>query len=156
MDQKTALIQKILSDMSPSSAIYFECVRGFYLYNIELFASEVSHVIDSPYVRNIRDLFDIFDAIVRESNDRHVVVVIDEYPYMRESLADGVLDSYILRLIDALSGKASIVLSGSFISVMKEILEEGSPLFGRFGRVLELKPFSYSDLLLFISGDKRI
>lgn len=118
MDQKTALIQKILSDMSPSSAIYFECVRGFYLYNIELFASEVSHVIDSPYVRNIRDLFDIFDAIVRESNDRHVVVVIDEYPYMRESLADGVLDSYILRLIDALSGKASIVLSGSFISVV--------------------------------------
>ena len=100
MDQKTALIQKILSDMSPSSAIYFECVRGFHLNNIELFASEVSHVIDSPYVRNIRDLFDIFGAIVRES------------------LADGVLDSYILRLIDALSGKASIVLSGSFISVV--------------------------------------
>ncbi len=75
---------------------------------------------------------------------------------MRESLADGVLDSYVQRLIDALSGKVSIVLSGSFISVMKEMLEEGSPLFGRFGRVLELKPFSYSDLLLFISGDKRI
>lgn len=146
---KTALIQKVLSGMPPSSAIYFECVKGSYLYNLELFASEVSRVLGSRYIRSMRDIFDIFDAIVRESRDRHVVVVIDEYPYMRDSLADGVLDSYIQRLIDTLSGKVSIVLSGSFISVMKEMLEEGSPLFGRFGRVLELKPFSYLDAALF-------
>ena len=41
-----------------------------------------------------------------------MTVVIDEYPYMREGIEDGVLDSYIQRIIDIRGGRISIVLSG--------------------------------------------
>ena len=142
---KSALIKEVLSKEESSDVIYFECVRGSYSYNLELLSREAARVTGLPYIRQLRDIFDIFEAIAREGQERHTVVVLDEYPYMREQLADGVLDSYIQRIIDTMKGRISLILSGSYITVMKELLESGSPLFGRIGRLLELKPFTYID-----------
>ena len=142
---KTALIKRAMEDLDPSSVIYYECIRGTYTYNIELLAKEAAAVLSLPYIRNLRDIFDIFEAIARERRGQHMTVVIDEYPYMRERLDGGVVDSYIQRILDTMSDDITVILSGSYITVMKEMLEEGQPLFGRIGRVLELQPFSYLD-----------
>ena len=149
---KTALINHVLSSLDPSSVIYYECVKGTYTYNLELLAGEVARVLNLSYVRNIRDIFEIIEAIKRECRDKHIVLVIDEYPYMREELPDGVLDSYMQRIIDMTKGEITLVLSGSYITVMKEMLEYGNPLFGRFDRLIELKPFSYLEAARFYPG----
>lgn len=146
---KTALIKQVLSGMDPSSVIYFESTRSSYEYNMELFAREAARVLERPYVAKLTDIFDMFDAIVREAGGRHMTVVIDEYPYMRERLGEAVLDSFFQRIIDTHAGRISIVLSGSYMTEMKEMLEEGMPLFGRIGRVISLKPFSYLDAARF-------
>ena len=146
---KTTLISVALSDLDSSVVIYYECVKGSYLYNLELLATEASRVLGLSYIRSLRDIFDIFEAIERESRGKHIVVVIDEYPYMRESCQSGVLDSYFQRIIDNMCSNITVIISGSYITVMKEILESDSPLFGRFDRVLNIKPFSYIEASLF-------
>ena len=140
---KTALIDKVLSSYNSDSYIYYECVKGSYLYNLELFASEVGRVLNHSYIRKLDDIFDIFEAIGRECKSRHMVVVIDEYPYIREQLSDGVVDSYFQRILDNMCSDITLILSGSYITVMKEMLESSSHLFGRFERVMNIKPFSY-------------
>lgn len=140
---KTALIRKVLSTFDSSTYIYYECIKGSFEYNVELLANEIARVLKLSYISKIRDIFELFVAIERECKDKHMVVVLDEYPYMREQLGKGVLDSYLQRIIDSINDNITIILSGSYVTVMKEILEISSPLFGRFERMLEVKPFSY-------------
>ena len=146
---KTALIKHVLSELNDDQFIYYECMKGSFRYNLELIAAEAARVLNRSYIRNINDIFELFSAIERESTGKHMIVVLDEYPYMRETLENGVLDSYIQKLIDSSDNQLTIILSGSYITVMKEMLEEGNPLFGRIERLIKINPFSYYDAARF-------
>ncbi|MCH3908229.1 MAG: ATP-binding protein [Sphaerochaeta sp.] len=77
------------------------------------------------------------------------MVVLDEYPYLKETKDGGVVDSCFQRIIDKRYVGLSLVLCGSSITVMTELLERDNPLFGRFDGVMQVLPFDYLDASLF-------
>jgi AAA+ ATPase superfamily predicted ATPase len=143
---KTTLLKEVVGDF-PGTCVWYECVKGSLEYNIELFAGAVATALGKSYLANIRDLFDLFQMIAE--GGKRIVVVIDEYPYLKESREGGVVDSYFQRIIDGKYPGLSLVLCGSFISMMRELLQRDNPLFGRFDLVMQVKPFDYLDASLF-------
>ncbi len=145
---KTALIIDVLENQMQTKYIYYECVKGSFQYNVELFAKTCAEATGLEYIARMRDIFDIFDVLNESTSGKHIIVVIDEYPYMRSSLSKDTLDSYMQRIIDT-SRNLSIIFSGSWMSVMKEMLEYDSPLFNRITATLEVRPFNYLESALF-------
>ena len=80
--------------------------------------------------------------------DRRGILVLDEYPYLRELLPG--CDSFIQYLVDENRGAGlKLVLCGSYLDVMKGMLEYKSPLYGRAGLNLHVEPMDYFDSALF-------
>ncbi len=143
---KTTLIREAVKEVN-ADVVWFECVEGNYEYNIQLLAKSASLSLNRSYMSNISDLFDLMDAI--NEIGKRVVIVIDEYPYMKTGNRGSSVDSYFQRIIDRHYENISLVLCGSFISMMKELLESDNPLFGRFSLQINLKQFDYKDASLF-------
>ena len=86
-------------------------------------------------------IFDLFDFL--ESQNKKILLILDEYQYFKESKKDNEVDSYLQNIVDRMSDKIKIVLCGSYISVMKELIKESNPLFGRFTKILHIEEFDY-------------
>lgn len=84
------------------------------------------------------------DFLFSRSMKEKLLVVIDEYPYMRDGKAT---DSLLQRLIDKYrhSSMMKLILCGSYVDVMKEMLQNDAPLSGRMQRKMEVTPFDYLD-----------
>jgi len=83
-------------------------------------------------------------ALLRLGADRERVVVLDEYPYLLEHTPE--LDSLIQRAfgpggVAREGSRTRLILCGSAISVMSQILAGSSPLRGRAGLDLRVSPF---------------
>ncbi len=129
--------------------IYHECIKGSFAYNTELLARSVANATGISYASGIRDLFDLLSILESVRTGARIVVAIDEYQYLRETEGGGVIDSYMQRFIDSIKGNITLLLCGSYITVMKELLEYGNPLFSRLKTVIELSPFNYLESSLF-------
>lgn len=128
------------------SVVYHLCSKTTYEGNLSLLGRSVSLVLNMPQM-GFNTVFDLFDFL--ESLDRNILIIIDEYQYWKESLKGSELDSFFQRIIDSMKGKVKIVLCGSYISVMKELLGEENPLFGRFTLIERVEEFDYLDSALF-------
>jgi len=53
------------------------------------------------------------------------------------------VDSFMQTIVDGLSENINIIFCGSYISIMKELLAEQNPLFGRFTAILRIEEFNY-------------
>jgi AAA+ ATPase superfamily predicted ATPase len=80
---------------------------------------------------------------------RDRVIVIDEFPYLIED--DYAIVSVLQRIIDdTLKGtKTKIILLGSSVSMMSDLLSYKSPLYGRRTSTIELKGLRFKDLRKF-------
>ncbi len=145
---KSRLIAEAFSTQS-FLPIFFECIEGSYDYNIELLAATIANATGISYANELRDIFSILSFLENIHINRQIVLVIDEYQYLRETKEKNVVDSYMQRFIDSIKGGITVVLCGSFITVMKELTEYGNPLFSRFSIIMPLEPFDYLDASLF-------
>ncbi len=75
--------------------------------------------------------------------EKQILLIIDEYPYLKQSKKKNEVDSYMQAVIDNLPTNVKLILCGSYIATMKELLYEDNPLFGRFSLVLHLRDFDY-------------
>jgi len=75
--------------------------------------------------------------------------VLDEYPYLRENVKG--LDSIIQALVDKYreDSKLKLIVLGSYVEVMKSLLKESNPLYGRTDLVIDLKQMDYYESALF-------
>lgn len=121
--ESTTLIKEALKDKK--TVIFFQCVKGSFEYNIELLANTTAAILEKRYLRNEREIFELFDAIAELPEDKHIVIALDEYPYMREGLWEGVVDSHLQRIIDSKKGNITLILSGFFITIMQSLISEG-------------------------------
>ena len=55
-------------------------------------------------------------------------------------------------VIDRLPENVKLILCGSYITVMKELLAEDNPLFGRFSLIQHIRDFDYCDAAKFYPG----
>lgn len=139
---KSTLIKQSLSFFD-GTVISHVCVEGQYY---ETALQELSYSITSSLnlpEMNFKSIVDIFSFLA--SRTEKILLFIDEYQFLKETKPNNVIDSFMQIAIDSLSDNIKVILCGSYISVMKELLEHENPLFGRFSTIIHLKEFDYFD-----------
>jgi len=88
----------------------------------------------------------LFEQMARMVGDRPAILIFDEFPYAVES--DPSLPSHLQAAWDHLLQNRNLVLvlSGSHIGMMVDLLEADAPLYGRFTAQLPLKPLPFAAL----------
>ena len=115
--------------------------------NLQLLCRSVMMALNLPLSTNFATIFDLFDFI--KFQNKKILLILDEYQYFKESRREGEVDSFMQVVVDSLPEKVHVVFCGSYISVMKELLQEENPLFGRFTKVMRVEEFDYYDAAKF-------
>ena len=146
---KTTLIKESIKEYD---SIYFECLEDTIEKNIESFKETMSKqgVIVPPYV-TFNDFIDVFSYL--DSLNKKYVVVIDEYPYLKSLNNPTSIDSMFQNVIDNHIKNLNIIISGSSMKIMNEILKEGNALFGRFNETLLIEEFNYLEASTYYYND---
>lgn len=144
---KSELIKQALQE-SECKSIYYECKQVTEESNTQSLCNIVAEQFDLPKLgySKIEDLLEfIFNLSIKEK----CTLVLDEYPYLRENVKG--MDSILQSLIDKYKDSANItfILLGSYVDIMKSLLEHENPLFGRVDLTLNLKQMDYYDSALF-------
>jgi AAA+ ATPase superfamily predicted ATPase len=132
--------------------IYFQATRVSSLLNLEQFKSEVGKTIGFKPQLNALSGWEGVLHYVAERAAEHpgLIVTIDEFPYLLDD--EPALPSILQKFwdSDALSqGAMKLILCGSAISQMEELLAERNPLYGRKTLSLDMKPLPLSDVARF-------
>ncbi|MDQ3708524.1 MAG: hypothetical protein M3387_04310 [Actinomycetota bacterium] len=90
--------------------------------------------------------------LLARARDEPLLVVLDEFPYLCE--ADPSLPSTLQARWDHRGdSQLSLVLAGSHVGLMEQLVAADAPLFGRADAHLRLAPFSWRDAGLLAGGD---
>ena len=145
---KSELIKQALIDLSDTTTVYYECRQTSEADNLESLSALAAEALGFPPLAftGIRELIEFLFA---QAKDKNFVLILDEYPYLRDAVKG--LDSILQTSIDThrKDSRLSIVLCGSYVEIMKSLIEHESPLFGRIDLTLELKPMDYFDAAKF-------
>lgn len=125
------------------------CVSSTFEGNLELIYRSVTEALGLPNMQ-FDSLFSMMDFL--KTLDKKILLIIDEYPYLKQTKKKNEVDSYMQAVIDHLPENVKLVLCGSYITIMKELLAEGNPLFGRFSLIQHIHDFDYYDASAFYPG----
>lgn len=139
---KTTLILKAL-EQCPYQTVYFECLKGTMQENIDGLVRELVRVKVLPVPLAFNTLQDVFAYL--NTMPQKMVVVVDEYTHLYTMNNFGVVDSVFQCIIDNRLSNIELILAGSHIGMMKELLQERNPLYGRFASSLKLDELNYLD-----------
>lgn len=150
----------LLSQLCDHNGLYYEAVRGSASEALGELGAAMAAAVGAPAPLDLPDWDAAISALMRLGRDRPFVVVLDEYPYLREQSPE--LDSIIQRAFGPRSPlrnetQCRLILCGSAISVMSELLTGTAPLRGRAGLDMRISPFDYRDALqLYGTEDLRL
>lgn len=137
---KSFLIKKSIEDIN-CIKLNYQCKK----IKIEATIEEITRLINSELKLNNK--FSSFDEILDFlfSYNKKIIFIIDEYPYLTEELkgVDSIIQSYIDKY--KFDSELKLIISGSAISIMRDMIDYSMPLFGRFTEVIELKEQNYLD-----------
>ncbi len=144
---KSELIKQVLRETDLKS-IYYECKQVTEKSNVQSICEILSELMGLPKLgyESIEELLDYIFILAKEEN---FILVLDEYPYLRESING--LDSILQSLVDKYhdSSKLKLIILGSYVDIMKSLLEQSSPLFGRVNLAIDLKQMDYYESSMF-------
>ncbi len=146
---KTTLIKKALEDHSDKT-IYYECIKTSMQDNIDGFVKVLVRMDVLPVPMSFESFIDVF-AYLNTLNE-NFNIVIDEYPYLKEYTESKTVDSIFQCVIDNHISNIRLIVSGSHVGMMKDLLEEGNALYGRFSRVILLKELDYKTISAFYAN----
>ena len=147
---KSELIKESYKNLE-CKKIYYECKKASEEFNIVALCDKLAEEFNIPKP-NFKTLDSALRFIFEKSISEKIVLVFDEYPYMRgtsdflDSIIQGVIDDY------KNNSKIKFILCGSYIDVMEQILSSKSPLYGRFTYKLNIKQMNYLESSLFYSN----
>jgi len=139
---KTTLIMQALKER-PEPVVYYECLKSTLTDNVNGFVTELTRkkiFPAKPAFESFADVFAYLDSLGKTFN-----IVIDEYPYLKEMAEAGTVDSQFQKIIDNYITHIRLILSGSQIGMMKDMLAERNALYGRFSLVLRLAELNYRE-----------
>ena len=139
---KTRLLEESLRDFD-GIVVNHLCVKSSFEGNLRLLCRSVALSFGLSPSMTFSTVFDLFDFM--KNQGKRVAVILDEYQYFKESGKDMEVDSVMQVIADSLPPHVKLVLCGSYITVMKELLGESDPLFGRFTSIIHLQEFDYLD-----------
>lgn len=143
---KTTLILKAL-EQCPYQTVYFECLKGTIQDNIAGFVQELVRIKVLPVPLAFSSLQDVFAYL--NTMPQIIVVVVDEYTHLYAMNDSAVVDSVFQSIIDNRLSNIELILAGSHIGLMKGLLQERNPLYGRFAVSIKLEELNYLDAAKF-------
>ena len=147
---KTELLKEFCAD---EPHIYFLAAQEAEHRQREKFVEQVAdHFADR--VPRIDGWDDAFDYLGEKLEDRQLIVVIDEFPYLVAE--NDSVPSYVQSFVDGplQHTESMLVLCGSSVSTMEsEVLGHESPLYGRRTGQIDLEPFSFAQAREVLSDD---
>ena len=144
---KSELVKQSIKE-SGTKTIFYECRQVTEESNVQSMCEVLSDSFGLPKLGYTK-VEEIINYIFNLSKEESIVLVLDEYPYLREN-GKG-LDSIIQALIDKYraASKLKLIVLGSYVEVMKSLLENSNPLYGRADLVINLKQMDYYESALF-------
>ena len=144
---KSELVKQAIKE-SGIKSIFYECKQVTEESNVQSMCEVLSDVLGLPKLGYMK-AEEIIDYIFKLSKEESIVFVLDEYPYLRENVKG--LDSIIQALVDKYreNSKLKLIVLGSYVEVMKSLLKESNPLYGRTDLVIDLKQMDYYESALF-------
>ncbi|MEP7453862.1 ATP-binding protein [Phyllobacterium sp. SB3] len=132
--------------------IYFQATRVSSLLNLEQFKAEVAKIVGSrPQLNALSNWEGVFHYVAEHTAEHPgLIVTIDEFPYLLDD--EPALASILQKFwdSDALGqGAMKLILCGSAISQMEELLAERNPLYGRKTLSLDMKQLTLTDVAKF-------
>lgn len=118
------------------------CIQSTVVGNIALLCESIGDALGMPGIRFL-NLEEIFRFLGMQT--KKILLVLDEYSYFKDSGKKGEIDSLMQSIIDHMPENVKLILCGSYITTMKELLAEDNPLFGRFRLVIHLQEMDYRD-----------
>jgi uncharacterized protein len=131
--------------------VYFQADEGEARGHLDFLAAELARLVNAPIA--FGDWNEALSALGEQAREQPLVVVLDEFQWML--LAEPLLDSIVMRHFDRWERARipiTLVISGSALTMLEQLLEGDRPMFGRAGYRPFLQPFDYRDAALFASG----
>ena len=144
---KSELIKQCLKKTENPQLVY-ECKQTTELNNVESLSTLISEEFHLPRL-GFGSMEALLDYLFRRAEKEKMVLVLDEYPYLRETSAG--IDSILQSLIDRYREVSSLklILCGSYVEIMKSLLARENPLYGRVDLTIDLKPMDYYESAMF-------
>ena len=144
---KSELVSHAISNIEYKS-FYYECKQVSAESNVSGLSDIVSETLGLPKL-GYSDIESLLNYIFELSTREKMVLVLDEYPYLRESVKG--MDSILQSLVDKYRkiSKLTLIILGSYVEVMKSLLEKENPLYGRVDVTIDLKQMDYYESSLF-------
>ncbi|MBQ9000618.1 MAG: ATP-binding protein [Eggerthellaceae bacterium] len=146
---KTELIRRAVADADDALVISCECKRASAAVNLRHLSARVASALGLPADYTFATFDALLEAVFRAATSQRVVFVIDEFSFLLRE--DPATDSSLAIAIDAHRHDAllKLVLSGSYVDLMERLVDADSPLYGRFTRIIHLRPFGYYTASMF-------
>lgn len=144
---KTELVKHcVLNSKNPS--IFFQCVESSESENTASISELISKIFNLKHLQ-FSSFMDAIEYIFELSIKKQIILIIDEYPYIRNLILG--CDSKLQTIIDKYSSSSNLklFLLGSSISTMEDVLSSHNPLYQRFNQSILLKQMDYYDSSLF-------
>ena len=142
---KSSLILEAIKDMDDT--LYFQCLDTPIEKNLMQLARKAKNQLNIPELAT-DDIISFFEGL--KAFHRNFIIVLDEYQYLKQNFSDGDFDSYMQSVIDSMKGSGiKLIISGSYVTEMKELLKRNNPLFNRFQLIIHLKELDYYDSAAF-------
>lgn len=132
--------------------IFFSALNTTGKENLEALSNAIMN-FERPEVQEI-PVFQSYNVALQEitalSNEKRLVFVIDEYPYLAK--AKSAISAMLQHLIDHkwTESKLYLILCGSSMSFMEnQVLGQESPLYGRRTGQFEIEPLDYKETAVF-------
>jgi len=133
--------------------IYYQATKIAASMSLNLFKAEAERVVGSdPILASLGDWPGVLAYLEQVATTRMpgLTIVLDEFPYLCE--ADAALPSIFQKYCDGLRDRGSplnLILCGSKISFMEELLGEKNPMHGRQTFALDVNPLPFRDAARF-------
>lgn len=140
---KSELIKQSLKG-EKSTVIFYECKQTTEKNNTDGLSEIIADKFNFPKP-DFNSFEKALDFLFSYSEKKKLVLVLDEYPYLHK-IIDGI-DSILQSLIDKYKDKSKLklIICGSYLDVMKSLLDNQNPLYGRISLSLDIKPMDYYD-----------
>jgi AAA+ ATPase superfamily predicted ATPase len=147
---KSTLIREAIKDRTH---VFYQATRVTSSLNLESFKAEIAHALGADdLLTGLGDWLAVLLYVARAAEQKPgLTIVLDEFPYLVD--ADPALPSIIQKFWDsgaARAGNLKLLLCGSTIAQMEELLAERNPLYGRKTLVLDLGPLSFREAAQFV------
>jgi AAA+ ATPase superfamily predicted ATPase len=142
--------------------VAYQATRVTSALNLEAFKDEIARALGADDVlASLADWFGVLTYLARKAGSLlGLVIVLDEFPYLVEG--NPALPSMIQKVWDSgapQTGRLKLILCGSMIAHMEDLLAERNPLYGRKTLSLDLGPLPLRDAVCFFpdySADNKL